>query len=167
MSYSLPYFLYSSPLKAIWVTFAVKSITPFRSSTCSAGGIGHSLKDLVWLTLLPLNLAVHKNNIYEYKSSLFCFCLISADTPGSTTLHLQGCRFDYLLFPVETCPGPVISWTEIHRRLPDRPAKRRGSTRNRYASALNPKRPRYICQACPEKPPPVQMLSPLRLHQKI
>lgn len=97
----------------------------------------------------------------------FCLCLINADAPSSTTLCLQGCRFDDVLFPAETCSGPVISWTEIHGRLPDRPAKRCGSTRNRYASALNPKRPRYICQACPEKPPPVQMLSPLRLHQKI
>lgn len=83
------------------------------------------------------------------------------------SVHLQGCGFDDFLFPAETCPGPVISWTEIHGRLPDGPAKRRGSTRNRYASALNPKRPRYICQARPEKSPPVQMLSPLRLHQKI
>lgn len=31
----LPYFLYSSPPKAIWVTFAVESITPFCSSAYS------------------------------------------------------------------------------------------------------------------------------------
>lgn len=72
-----------------------------------------------------------------------------------------------IALPVETCPRSVISWAEIHGRLPEGPDKPCRSARNRYLRTLNPNRPRYICQACPEKTPLVQMLSLLCLHQKI
>lgn len=127
----------------------------------SAGGIGHSHRDLVWMSI---RITFMNMNYVDF------VCGSSMQTPlvqRPWSVRLQRCRFDDFLFPVETCPGPVISWTDIHGRLPVGPAKCRGSTRNRYASALNPKRPRYICQARPEKSPPVQMLSPLCLHQKI
>ena len=71
------------------------------------------------------------------------------------------------LHPTATCSAALISQTEFMGDYHTAPASLCCVTGNRYAPALNPKRPCYICQACPGKAPSVQMLSPLCLHQKI
>lgn len=75
---------------------------------------------------------------------------------GAVTLH-----------PAGTCSDALISQTEFMGDYHTAPAKLCCSAGNRYAPVLNPKRPCYICQACPGKAPSVQMLSLLCLHQKI
>jgi len=75
---------------------------------------------------------------------------------GAVTLH-----------PAETCSDALISQIEFMGDYHTAPAKLCCSAGNRYAPVLNPKRPCYICQACPGKAPSVQMLSLLCLHQKI
>lgn len=50
--------------------------------------------------------------------------------------------------PVATCSDALISRSEFMGDYHTAPAKLCG---NRYAPALNPKRPHYICQACPGK----------------
>lgn len=69
--------------------------------------------------------------------------------------------------PAAACSAALISQAEFMGDYHTAPAKLCCRTGNRYAPALNPKRPRYICQACPGKAPSVQMLSLLCLHQKI
>lgn len=75
---------------------------------------------------------------------------------GAVTLH-----------PAGTCSDALISQTEFMGDYHTAPAKLCCGAGNRYAPVLNPKRPCYICQACPGKAPSVQMLSLLCLHQKI
>ena len=53
------------------------------------------------------------------------------------------------LHPTATCSAALISQTEFMGDYHTAPATLCCGTGNRYAPALNPKRPCYICQACP------------------